>query len=258
MKIIFHWVGAGSNNINDNTYFLIQDWEDNLQVDCSGGMWLMRKVKYENFSFSNLFISHKHTDHILWFFHLPRNKELSFNLYCSKDVEESIRKVSEILWPKNNTFLERVLFINIDDEQEKNIWKFSVFPMNLHSDKIEQFWFMLFSNNKKIVFFWDEAVKVLKRDDLEKYMDADYLIIEAVCTHAMSKKWWGEVDTEKMHHITSKEAWTIASKLQAKNLILVHTMDIWNNREEVLKLDAQSEFNGNIIIPKGGDILEIE
>lgn len=260
MKIIFHWVWAWLNMSHDNTYFLLQDWDEHLQVDCWGGLWLARKLKYWVIDFSNLFISHKHLDHIMWFFQLARVKNHLFNVYCSKDTQNTIEKISEILWSKNKMMLEssNVIFNNIDSLKKQKIWNFDLEPINLYSEKIEQFWFLLNYSWLKIVFFWDEAVNILNRDDLDKFEDVDYLIIEAVSPEYMAKRSWGDIDTEKMHHITAKQAWDIWTRLKAKNIILIHTMDICSkNRQEILLNDAKQTYNWNIIVPNCWDVVEL-
>lgn len=260
MKIHFHWIWAAINLINDNTYFLIEDWEDKIQVDCSWWLWLTRKIKFDNYNFTNLFISHKHTDHILWFFHLARIKDLKLNIFCSKDVEKTIKEISILLWWKKKTLIDswNLFFNNIDNLENKTIWNFELKPINLNSKKIEQFWFLLINKWIKILFFWDEAVWVLNRNDLKQFEDIDYLIIEALVPKNMSKKAWWNVDTEKIHHITSKEAWIIATKLNAKNLILIHTMDICKkDRQEILTKDAETTFSWKIIVPNSWDIIEV-
>lgn len=264
MQIQFFWVWAAINEINDNTSFLIKDWENNLQVDCGWWKTLTKKIKFNNIRFNNLFITHKHTDHILWFFHLIRvfNKYfLSWlNIYCSSDVKKTLIDISNSLWWQNKSLIEydNVKFFEIDDLYEKNIWDFIIIPINLNSKKIEQHWFLLENKWKKILFFWDEAVWVLERTDLEKYIWVDYLIVESICTESMAIRSWWFVNNEKITHITSKDAWKIANKLQVKNLILFHTMDIdEDNRQKLLIQDAKTEFDWNIIVPNSWDIIKI-
>lgn len=83
-------------------------------------------------------------------------------------------------------------------------------------------------------------------------------------THFLIEDWnnrlqvdasWGwKIDVDKMHHITAKEAWRIAKKLKAKNLIIIHTKEI-ENRQQELKNDAKEVFKGNIIVPNDWDEL---
>lgn len=267
MKIIFHWNWAALNENLDNTYFLIEDWENKLQVDCGWWLWLAQKVKRKEISFENIFITHKHTDHILWFFKLIRlfrkNEISNLNIFCSKDVENSIKKIVQILQIKR--WVEalnewKIKFFNIDNLEEKNIWEFILEPINLFSEKMEQFWFLLKYKWKKILFFWDEAVNVLGKQDLNKFQWVDYLICEALMPSASTIEFWWDYDIKSTYHSSAKQAWEIAKKINAKNLILIHISEKtpwWENREKTLIDDAKSEFSWNIFCPKAGEDIEI-
>jgi len=262
MKIKFFWVWASLQQNIWNTHFLIEEWKNKLQVDCGWWLRLAQLVKKWDINFSNLFITHCHTDHFLWFFHLLRtiwNKIPELNIYCSKFVEKNIREISRlIMWKAKNEMLNNwvINFINNDDLEKQNIWDFELEPLNLNSKKMIQFWFILKSNWKKIVFFWDEAVWVLERDDLYKMTWADYLICEWLIPENQSIVWWWNVDLIKMAHISARNAWKIAKKISVKNLVIIHTKEI-DNRVKLLKEDAKIEFDWNIIVPEDWDEIEI-
>lgn len=265
MKIKFHWVWAALNQTMDNTYFLIEDLDNKLQVDCGWGLWLAQKINKQEISFENIFITHKHTDHLLWFFTLTRLirswKIKYLNVFCSVDVEKTIRWVIDLMnisaWIK--ALKEwKISFINIDKKKEINIQNYKIEPINLNSEKIEQYWFLLTYKTKKILFLWDEAIWILDREDLEKFNQVDYLICESLCPEFMTIENWWKVDNKKIYHITAREAWKIWTKFNTKNLILIHTLEnIPWNRQEVLKKEANIEYKWNIIVPNEWDILEI-
>lgn len=264
MKIKFFWVWAAFNESMDNTYFLLEDWKNKLQVDCGGGLNLAQLVKRWEIDFENIFITHSHSDHILWFFHLHRvvwQFIKILNIYCSKNVENNIRQISKLItWKEKNKMFDNwiINFINNDNLEKQNISDFEIEPINLNSKKMIQFWFILKYRWKKIVFFWDEAVWVLERDDLEKFYWADYLICEALTIDIDDIKNWWNINLEKICHISAKHAWKIANKLKVKNLVLIHTFEfVWENRQLILKNDAKKEFSWNVIIPEAWDILEI-
>ena len=48
----------------------------------------------------------------------------------------------------------------------------------------------------------------------------------------------------------------IAKKLNTKNLIIIHTKKI-ENRQELLKQDALSVFDGNVFVLEDGEEIEI-
>lgn len=270
MKIHFFGVWAALNQTMDNTYFLIESPETNLQVDCWWWIWLAQRVKKWDTYFEDIFISHKHTDHILWFFKLLRTIKTQtgkwylekLNVYSSKDLEKTIRWVIDIMniWAwKRAIESKKLKFINIDDKKDIKSWEYELSPINLNSEKIEQYGFLLKYKGKKILFFGDEAVWVLKRDDLDKLSWVDYLICEAICPELMTLEAGWSIDHKKIYHSSAREAWKIANRLNPKNLVLVHTLEnMWWDRQKILKEDAAKEFSGNIIVPNQGDILEIK
>lgn len=263
MKITFFWVGAALQPTIDNSHFLIEDWDNKLQVDCSWWLSLAQRVKRKEIKIENIFISHTHTDHFLWFFHLLRTmpKETpNLNVYCSKKTEDSIRIIIKmIMTQKTNNFLDEWLirFFHHDLHDIKNIWSFKLIPIDLNSNKTEQHWFLLESKWKKILFFWDEAVWILNRTDLHKFTWIDYLICEWLIPEKNSLKWWWKTDLDRMAHISAKQAWRIATKLNTKNLIIIHTMEKEDRVEELYE-DASEEFDWNIFVPNDGDVIEIK
>ena len=262
MKIKFLWVGASLQETMENTHFLITDWENNLQVDSSWGLTFAQKIRRKEIYFENIFLTHCHTDHFLWFFNMLRTitREIpKLNVYCSKEVEKNIRTISALILKKeiNKLFDDGTInFINIDDLKTRKIWEFNLKPLNLNSTKMQQYWFLLEYKQKKILFFGDEAFRVMQRDDLEELSNIDYLICEWLIPESQSIHWWGKIDIDKMHHITARQAWRIAKKLNAKNLIIIHTKEI-KNRQELLKQDALSVFDGNVIVPEDGEEIKI-
>lgn len=258
MKIKFFWVWTALQPNIKNTHFLIEDWDDKLQVDASWWLSFAQKVKRKELEFDNIFLTHTHTDHFLWFFNLLRVIK-KLNVYCSVKVENDIRVISKIVLNKNwNNKLDNgnIKFFYNDDLKVKEIWNFKITPINLNSKKVEQYWFLLEINNKKILFFWDEAVWILDRNDLDIFVWVDYLICEWLIPEYQSKKYWWEIDLLKMSHISARETWRIATKFKAKNLIIIHTKEI-ENRIDELKNDAKLEFNWNIIVPNDSDEIEL-
>lgn len=262
MKIKFLWTWAALQPNIWNTHFLIKDWKNTFQVDCGWWLELAQSVKRWEIYFENIFITHCHTDHFLWFFNLLRlvwSDIPKLNVYCSKEIEKSIRIISKLVLKKSTN--ERfdnwnINFINIDDLEKQNIFNFKLTPINLNSDKMEQHWFLLEIKDKKILFFGDEAVKILDRNNLEQFLWVDYLICEWLIPENQSLDWWWKTDLKKMVHISAKEAWKIATKMKAKNLIIIHTKE-QENRVELLKEDASLEFDWNIIVPEDWEEINI-
>lgn len=262
MKIKFFWVWASLQPTLNNTHFLIEDWDNKLQVDCGWGLKLAQLVKKWEIKFNNIFISHCHTDHFLWFFNLLRTipkKIDKLNVYCSKKLEKNVRIIAWLIMKKaiNERFDNWIInFYNIDNLEKNKILDFELFSINLNSKKMEQYWFFLKLNRKSILFFWDESVWILDRTDLYEYIWVDYLICEALVPDSESLSWWWTVDLVKMSHISARHAWKIAKKFKVKNLILIHTRE-FKNRQELLRKDASLEYDWNIIVPNDNDEINI-
>ena len=263
MKIKFFWTWAALQPTIDNTYFLIEDWKNKIQIDASGWLKLAQMIKNWNIYFENIFISHSDTDHFLWIFNLFRTIPQiipKLNIHCSKEIEEKIKIISNLVLRKslNNVLFEKyIIFKNNDNLEKRKIWDFELTPINIKSKKTEQFGFLLNYKWIKILFFWDDSTNILNRTDLSNFIWVDYFISEALVPEYQSIDWWWKTDLIKFCHSSAKQAWKIAKKIKAKNLILVHTREI-KNREEELKKDAQTEFDGNIIVPKDWDEIIIK
>ena len=262
MKIKFFWTGAALQPTLDNTYFLIEDWENKLQVDASGWLKLAQMVKRWDIYFENIFISHSDTDHFLGIFNLFRAIPQiipKLNIYCSSIIENKIKTISKLVLRKSLNkilFEKKINFISNDDLKIKEIWKFKITPLNINSKKTEQFGFLLKYNWIKILFFWDDSTNILEREDLNDFIWVDYFISEALVPEYQSINWWGDTDLEKFCHSSAKQAWFIAEKINAKNLILIHTREI-ENRVIELKKDAKSVFSWNVIVPEDWDEIRL-
>jgi len=95
-------------------------------------------------------------------------------------------------------------------------WKIK--PLNLLSEKTEQYGFILEQNDKKLVFLGDEAIDIAEKINNKDIINSDRLLCEAFCLE-------NEKDVKaphEKHHITSQEAGILANTLQTKNLIISH------------------------------------
>lgn len=147
-----------------------------------------------------------------------------------------------------------IKYIYIDTLPSIKLNKRTLKPINLHSSKTEQYGFILHHEDKIVSFFGDEAITILQRDDLTRFKGSDRLLCEAFCTEA-------DKDTKKPHeknHITALETWTIADKLQVKNLVISHIDNYLPDRVQQLqdiKYEAAKTFHGTILVPNDGDTI---
>ena len=212
----------------------------------------------------NVFISHKHTDHLFGLFWIIRKVgsllnsgkyEGNLNIYCHKELEEIIRTISNLtLLPKFlKYFGNRINIIAVNDREEVKINNTKIQFVDMQSTKDLQYGFVAsLSDGKKLAFLGDEPYKN-NFDDLIK--NSDWLLSEAFCLYE-------EREIHKpyeKHHNTVKESCEMAKSLNVKNLILWHTEDKnIDNRKELYTKEAKQYFDGNIFVPNDFEVIELD
>ncbi len=263
MFIQYYGTGAAVNANVDTTHFVIYEWEKRLYVDAWWWMSLGQRVLRGEITLPKyLFMTHCHTDHLMWLPFLIRVIwDGTINIFLTKKLAEKVKQIMYIVWRweryEKKIETNNIVLHLIDQNSEIDIYDWNIKPINLHSKKVEQYWFQLKWSWKHIVFFWDEAVDVLNRNDLDSYMWCDWLLCEAFCAQQHKKK----MDPGGKAHVTSLEAWNIAKQIDAKNVILSHIAeDIELDRSkqiDEMKMDMHSVYDGNVVIPKDGDVIEL-
>lgn len=105
-------------------------------------------------------------------------------------------------------------------------------------------------NGKRLIFLGDETLKPSLQARVEH---ADYVMHEAFCLDSEEKIF----HAYEKNHSTVKTASRLMNDLGVKNLILYHTEDSHiEDRKRLYTEEAQSIFNGNVIVPN--DLEEIE
>lgn len=265
-----NFLGTGSAMVTKcfNTCFTISN-EDNehFLVDTGGGNLILtnlEKLRIPINKIHNLFLSHSHNDHlngITWVIRaialeiFNNNYDGILKIYGHKEVLQKARDLCNILLSKRNTdlFDNRILFIEINDEKNVDILNFKITFFNIDSLKLKQFGFSLNTvDNKKITFLGDEGYK----HHLFKYCkDSDYLIHEAFCLFEQKDIY----SPYEKHHSTVKEAAEISSKLNVKNLILIHTEDDnLKYKKEYYTAEASYFYNGTVFVPLDLEIIPLD
>lgn len=262
-KIIVLGTGSASVTENFNTCFVLQDEKgEYLLVDTGGGNGILKQLKLANINLNkihNIFISHKHIDHLygmLWiyrFIDLSMRKgtyEGTLNIYCHDEVAQIIRDQIRILLRKEQQqYLDKRIFINIvNDHEIVKVLDYDLEFLDIHSKSDKQFGFKTILNNgKTLVFLGDEPLYENLYKDAE---NADWLLHESFCLET-------EADIFKPHeknHDTVKSASIKAQSLNAKNLVLWHTQEnLGKNRKEKYIKEAKENFSGNVYVPNDFD-----
>ncbi len=258
--------GAADSTKYYQTAFLIQDETTNLLVDTGGGSGIL--AQFDRFGvglhdIQNIFITHKHIDHIFGLFWILRfrgaaiasGKAPDLTIYAPKENIALIRQVSAMFLKEKvlALFDVKIFFIATDDHAEISLNNWNIQFFDTQSKKETQRGCAItLPDAKKIVFIGDEPYT----DTLLSYCkEADYLFHDAYCL---------EQDRETFHpeeisHSTAREAAKNAQIIGAKNLILFHTEDTatFGKRKELYSEEVQKEYSGNVFVPDDGDIIEI-
>lgn len=260
-------LGTGNGGTIDlfNTCFVIQNQTGNFLVDTGGGIEIIKRLQQVGIDYKSIrhiFISHSHTDHIFglfWYFKkISRDvmhgeiKE-KINIYCNDVVFTAIKEVAKQVLPTGlmNVIYENINFnvLNDGDKYTINDNEYEFFDILAKGTK--QFGFKCVLNGKKLAFLGDETLKPALYESLQDY---DYVMHEAFCLdseehifHAYEK-----------NHSTTKSVSEVMNSLGVKNLILYHTEDSHKeNRKALYTKEAQTYFNGHIVVPNDLETIEI-
>ncbi len=258
-------LGTGSASVTEifNTCFVLEDDAgEYLLVDTGGGNGILRQFKKANIDLNeihNIFISHKHIDHLygmLWIYRLvdlamQKGKyKGNLNIYCHDEVGKIIRdQVHTLLRKSQQQFLYKRIFINIVNNHEvRKVLNYDIEFLDIHSKSDKQYGFKTTLNNgKKLAFLGDEP---LYEDLYEDVRNIDWLLHESFCLET-------EADIFEPHeknHDTVKSASIKAQNLNAKNLVLWHTQEnLGKNRKEKYIQEAKENFSGNVYVPDDFD-----
>ncbi len=262
-KIIVLGTGSASVTENFNTCFVLEDSKgEYLLVDTGGGNGILRQLKKANIDLNdihNIFISHKHIDHLYGLLWIYRFVDLAMqkgkyngtlNIYCHDEVAKIIRdQVHTLLRKAQQQFLDKRIFINIVNDHEKvKVLNYDLEFLDINSKSDKQYGFKTSLNNGKILaFLGDEP---LYENLYNEVRNIDWLLHEAFCLET-------ETDIFRPHeknHDTVKSASVKAQNLNVKNLVLWHTQEnLGKNRKERYTQEAKENFGGNVYVPNDFD-----
>ena len=274
-------LGTGHAMVFDcfNTCFVYENENGKMLVDTGGGGQLlgqMRKAGIDDWDISAVYVSHRHTDHIMglpWLFRgLGRDRKLK--LYFHEDVMRVATGMMELLFPDTMESLpEGVEFITVRDGDTAEILGRHVEFMDLHSPNVPQFGFKLtLEDGGAMVFHGDVPFHEANR---ERITGAEWLLHEAfnLSTEKMGPPPGGKGGPPPMGkggpggpppggkgpgHSTVKQAASYARSLRVKNLLLFHGSDNdIQNRKAAYTAEARTEFDGPIYVPDDLEVIDL-
>ncbi len=264
-KIIVLGTGSASVIENFNTCFILENRKgEYLLVDTGGGNGILKQLSKASIDINkihNIFISHKHIDHLFGMLWIYRAIEISIkrgtydgilNIYCHDEVAEIIKEqVQTLLRDIHKQNMGKRIFINVVNDHEKvNILDYNIEFFDIKSKSSKQYGFKLTLNNgKTLAFCGDEPLEESLYDEVK---NVDFLLHEAFCLETESDKY----KPREKNHDTVKSASIKAENIGAKNLVLWHTQEnLGKDRKEFYIKEAKENFTGNVYVPN--DLEEI-
>lgn len=258
IKETFLGTGAPDATKYYHSCFVVHDSDTRLLVDAGGGNGILVQLEKAGMpleSIRHLFVTHKHIDHIFGVFWILRflgakiakDRAEDLTLYASDKVIKVIRDISPLFLKEKVTSLfdEKILFHPIDDQKEFSIGTWRMQPINLRSEKEEQFGFRLRADDgTDITCLGDEPYK----DALLEYCEhTGCLIHNAYCLERDSERF----NPHGMHHSSVRDACEAAIATKAGSLILYHTEDVstFGNRKQEYMNEAKIYFDGKTLVP---------
>lgn len=250
-----------------NTCFILEDQGRCLLVDGGGGSAILAKIRdagYEWTDIHDIFVTHKHVDHILGIIWMVRVICQTMNtgdyegeafIYGHDEVISLVREIAGKLLNANELVHldERLHTVVLEDGDTFEAMGHKMQAFDIGSTKAKQFGFNLYyGDGKKLTCCGDEPFN--ERE--EPYArDSDWMLHEAFCLY-------GEADIfhpYDHHHSTVREASQLAESLNVKNLVLYHTEDknILVRKEKYGKEGAQY-YHGNLYVPDDMDVIDLD
>ncbi len=267
MKLTMLGTGSAMASACYNTCFALEDGGRTFLVDGGGGNGIFTQLERAGIpagSVGDLFVTHKHMDHLLGALWVIRQRCQSLasgraadplNVYGHHEVIGILRQMTDwMLVPEQTVFMGKtVRLISVSDGETRQILGRKVTFFDICSPKALQFGFTLeLKDGNRLACCGDEPLW----PGCESYVRGSrWLMLEAFCLYSQRERF----KPYEKHHSTVKDACLTAEAMGAKNLILYHTED--KNllcRRELYTEEGREYFSGNIHVPEDLEVLELE
>ncbi|MBE5881294.1 MAG: MBL fold metallo-hydrolase [Lachnospiraceae bacterium] len=247
-----------------NTCFALSDGEELFLVDAGGGNGILTQFEKMNVSVNqihHMFVTHKHTDHILgavWIVRMVAtqmhkgNYKGDFRIYGHKEVVAMLRSFCDMMLAKKHVaFLdERIFFDEVTEGQTVEILSYSVTFFDIFSTKAKQFGFTTtLRDGSALTFTGDEPYN----EACEKFViGSTWLLHEAFCLDEDKDVF----EPYEKHHGTAMDAGRTAQELMAEKVVLWHTEDkTLATRKQKYTKEAKQVFDGEVFVPDDMEII---
>lgn len=250
-----------------NTCFAIKNENgEYFLVDTGGGSGILVQLEKAGIKVGEIhhvFLTHGHTDHLTGLIWLVRliaammnggKYQGNFHIYghdmLMKQAEDLMRVMFQDAECKH--IGERILFIPVEDGEEKEILGHKIQFFDIQSTKLKQFGFtMTLKSGITVTCCGDEPFNEYCRPYAE---GSDWLLHEAFCLYDQRDIF----KPYEKHHSTAKDACELAADLGVKNVVLWHTEDKnIKRRKSLYKKEGRKYFKGGIYVPYDLERIEL-
>lgn len=266
MKLTILGTGNAFTTKCYNTCFTIEDEGKIFLIDAGGGNGILAQLEKANIDWHNIheiFVTHKHIDHILGVIWIIRTIYQNMNkgrfdgdlkIYAHDEVIELLRSMGESLiqTKKNKLYGDRIKLIEVKDGESVDILGRKVTFFDIASTKAKQFGFsMQLDAEAKLTCLGDEPYSPC----VEKYArGAKWLMHEAFCLYSEREIY----EPYEKHHSTALDGAKLAEELGVENLILYHTEDKnIADRKALYTEEARQGFGGKVFVPDDLESFEL-
>lgn len=253
-------LGTGHAGVMEcyNTCFVISERDQHFLVDGGGGSAIFRQLRQAGIQWNSIheiFVTHKHLDHLLGIFWMLRricqameNRRYKgeVRIYSHDEVIGILKDMSYRLFTETETAcIGRTLhFIPVQDGEEKTVLGHKITFFDIGSAKAKQFGFcMKLTDEEKLTCCGDEPYQELEK---QYVLDSKWLLHEAFCLFSQTEKY----QPYEKHHSTVKDACQTAERLGIQNLILYHTEDQnLSERKKLYTEEGKQYYHGGLYIP---------
>jgi len=257
-------LGTGNAGVMQcyNTCFVLENAGEYLLVDGGGGNGLLKQLKAAGIYWEdirNVFVTHRHTDHLLGLFWLlrmicnrrePRGDQVTF--YGHGEVISLLWDMTMRMFPREDGLHPDVRMVELEDGQEFQAIGQRFQAFDIQSVKARQFGFtMYYGAGKKLTCCGDESYRECERTYVE---GSTWLLHEAFCLESEAERF----RPHEKQHSTVKDVCQLAQQLGVENLLLYHTEETnLANRKTLYTAEGQQYFLGKLHVPDDLEVLRI-
>ena len=250
-----------------NTCFAIKNEEgDYFLVDTGGGSGILVQLEKAGIKIPEIhhvFLTHGQTDHLTGLIWLVRliaammnggKYQGNFHIYghdmLMKQAEDLMRVMFQDAECRH--IGKRILFIPVEDGEEKEILGHNFCFFDIQSTKLKQFGFKAtLQSGTTVTCCGDEPFNEYCRPHAQ---GSDWLLHEAFCLYDQRDIF----KPYEKHHSTAKDACELAADLGVKNVVLWHTEDKnIKRRKSLYKKEGRKYFKGGIYVPYDLERIEL-